>query len=176
MRTVLKDEALAILAREAEAMPPRFEGCVMCALVAGHPPDLEVVGENRGAVAVLDRFATRRGHVLVVLRRHVESIADLGWEEYALAQRLAWEASRAIGAALHPQRIFIAALGAVARLPMSFPHHHVHVIPLYDGDERDRPAEVFSWSRGVGLYEPGEAPALAADLRRAWTVVETCEG
>ena len=30
---------MEIIAREADALPARFQGCVMCALAACHPPD-----------------------------------------------------------------------------------------------------------------------------------------
>jgi diadenosine tetraphosphate (Ap4A) HIT family hydrolase len=159
---------MALLAREAEALPARFQGCAMCGMVAGYPPDLEILAERPGAVAVLDRLWTRRGHALVILRRHAESIAEMPWSEYAEVQRLAWETARAMERALRPRRIYVAALGSPARLLMTFPHHHVHVVPLHDGGEGDRPSEVLTWRNGVGLYSPEEAQALAATLRAAW--------
>jgi histidine triad (HIT) family protein len=163
-----KEEALAMVEREARALPARFRGCAMCAVAARHGADLEVLAESEAAVAALDRFATRPGHVLVVLRRHVERVVELPWAEYAEVQRLSWEAARALEEALRPKRVYVAALGSAERRAISFPHHHVHVVPLPHGDERDRPAEVFTWARGVALYEPGEAGAMAEALRRAW--------
>lgn len=168
VRRVDKTEALALLDRERAALPARFDGCAMCGLAGGHPAEVAVIVERERAVAVVDRYATRPGHVLVVLRRHVEAVADLAWDEYAEVQRLAWEASRALTRVLSPKRVFVAALGAAVRLPMSFPHHHVHVIPTFDGGEDDRPAAVFTWTRGVLVYEPEEARELAGALRRAW--------
>ena len=49
---------------------------------------------------------------------------------------------------------------------ISFPHAHVHVIPLPDGDERDRPAAVFTWSNGVYMYEDDEASRPRGDASR----------
>jgi diadenosine tetraphosphate (Ap4A) HIT family hydrolase len=137
----------------------------MCALLDG-VPDVEILASNAAAVAVLDRFASRRGHVLVVLRRHEES--QLDWEEYVGVQRLAWEASHALGRVLGPRRVYVAALGSKEQRTTSFPHHHVHVVPLADGGEPDRPARVFTWEHGVYLYEPGEAAVLAEALRSDW--------
>jgi diadenosine tetraphosphate (Ap4A) HIT family hydrolase len=51
---------------------------------------------------------------------------------------------------------------------MSFPHFHIHVLPVYDTDARARPAHVLSWSAGVLVYEDAEAAALAERLRAAW--------
>ena len=157
-----------MVTREAEALPARFRGCVMCALVAGHPSDREVLAERPGAIAVLGRLVVRRGHVLVVLRRHVESIGAMPWSEYADVQRLAWEAACTLERGLRPRRVFVAALGSATQLPMSFPHHHVHVLPLFDGGEADRPSEVLTWRHGVSLYDGDEARELADTLRRDW--------
>lgn len=159
---------MALLAREAAALPACHRGCAMCGLVAGHPGDLQILAERPAAVAVLDRLGNRPGHVLVILRRHVESIAEMPWGEYAAVQRLCWEAARAMDRALGPRRVFVAALGSATALPMTFPHHHVHVVPLYDGGEADRPSEVLTWKHGVFLYGEEEARGLAAALRAAW--------
>lgn len=168
MRQVDRAETMALLAREAEDLPAHFQGCAMCGLAAGHPADVEILAERRSAVAVLDRLGTRRGHLLVILRRHAESISEIPWAEYAEVQRLAWEAARALERALQPRRVFVAALGSAERLPMSFPHHHVHVVPLFDGGPADRPSEVLTWRHGVVLYAPEEAREIGAVLRRAW--------
>jgi diadenosine tetraphosphate (Ap4A) HIT family hydrolase len=170
LRRISKTEALALLAAEAADIEARFNGCAMCAAAAGFPPEREVLGSNAAAVALLDRFAARPAHVVIVLRRHVETLAELPWDEYALVQRLAWEAARALQKTLEPKRIYVASLGAARRIATSFPHHHVHVVPLTDGGEADRPAEVLTWSHGVYVYEDGEARRLRARLQAAWPV------
>jgi diadenosine tetraphosphate (Ap4A) HIT family hydrolase len=168
VRRIDRTEAMALLQREAEALPSRFGGCAMCGMAAGHPPDLEILAERPAAIVVLDRLGVRPGHLLVILRRHAEMIGDIPWPEYAEVQRLAWEAACAVERALSPKRVFVAALGSAARLPMSFPHHHVHVLPLFDGGEGDRPSEVLTWRHGVLLYSADDARDLAVRLRDAW--------
>lgn len=168
MPRIARDEALARATREWEELPARYDQCAMCGIVDAYPGDLQTLASNRSAVAVLDRFATRRGHLLVVLRRHIESIAELEWDEYADVQRLAWEAARALDKALKPTRVFVAALGSTAKLPNTFAHHHVHIIPLEEGGE-DRPSRVFSWEPGVYVYDRGEAEDLALTLLARWT-------
>lgn len=71
-------------------------------------------------------------------------------------------------AALAPVRVYGAMLGAAASLPNSFAHLHAHVIPVFERDERARPANVFSWSAGVALYSDPEAAALRETLRAHW--------
>ena len=165
MRRISKTEALDLVAAEAAEIEARFAGCAMCAVSAA-PRGL--LASNAAAVAVLDRFAARPGHVVVVLRRHVESLASLPWDEYAAVQRLAWEAAQALTRALAPRRLYVAALGSASRIAISFPHHHVHVLPLAGGGEEDRPAEVLTWRHGIHVYEAGEFEEWAERLRAAW--------
>jgi diadenosine tetraphosphate (Ap4A) HIT family hydrolase len=119
------------------------------------------------AIALLDRYATRPGEVLVILRRHEERLTALARDEAAALNELGWDVSRAIDRALAPKRIFVAALGSATQLAISFPHVHLHVVPLADGGEADRPAEVFTWERGVYVFDDdAEERELAASLRR----------
>jgi diadenosine tetraphosphate (Ap4A) HIT family hydrolase len=166
MRIVDKHEALALLALEARRLLADETACLMCALVESAAS--ERLAQSEHGVVLLDRFASRPGHLLVVARRHVERGTDLGWPTYAELQRLAWEATQAIERVLAPKRVFVAALGASTPLPMSFPHYHVHVIPVYEDDERARPAAVLSWTSGVVIYEDAEARQMCMTLRAAW--------
>lgn len=167
-RTVQKPEALELLEQNRRELIPSGDGCMMCALVRRSASSAELLRESEHGVALLDRFGSREGHVIVISRRHVEDTAQLPWETYSDLQRLAYEASGALRRAFNPARIFIAILGASTELPMSFPHFHIHVLPVYETDERARPAAVFSWSAGVLVYEDSEAEELAERLRRAW--------
>jgi diadenosine tetraphosphate (Ap4A) HIT family hydrolase len=140
---------------------------MMCVLADGRgtPRPLH---ETDDAIVVLDRFGARRGHLLVILREHEEDVTALGSARYLELQRAAYEASLALQSALSPRRIFIAALGAPRSVPMSFPHVHLHVIPLFEEDERARPARVFSWTEGVVVYSEASAARIAAQIREAW--------
>jgi len=168
LRRIPKSDALTLLAADAAEIEARWAGCAMCAAITGFPCGRAVLASNAAAVAMLDRFAARPAHVVVVLRRHVELLTDLPWDEYAAVQRLAWEAACALREVLSPKRTYVAALGAAQRIATSFPHHHVHVVPLADGGESDRPSDVLTWSHGVYVYEEGEAERLAERLRAAW--------
>ncbi len=141
-------------------------GCMMCELVRGVP-----VAESAHAVAVLDRYASRPGHVLVVTRRHEERIAKLTAAEHADMFRLVHEVCHAIEAVFEPRRIYVAALGSAEPLAVSCPHVHVHCVPLVDGGDADRPAEVFTWAQGMYVFESAdEERALRERLRAALRV------
>jgi diadenosine tetraphosphate (Ap4A) HIT family hydrolase len=158
MRRVSKEAALAMIG-DAPAT-----ACRMCDLVRA----AEAIAATDQAVAVLDPYASRPGHVLVVLRRHEERITALVWDEYAALQRLAYEMCHAVERVLAPRRIYVAALGSADPLPTSFPHVHLHVVPLTDGGDADRPASVFTWANGMYVFDgPDEERALCERLRAA---------
>lgn len=141
-----------------------YNGCVMCAVAAGER-DAAKIGETPHAIAVLERFPCRRGHTIVVLRRHEERLERLDGSVWLELQGLAHRVARAIDRELRPVRTFVCALGSAAARVNSFPHVHLHVIPLYDGGEADRPAEVLTWSSGVFVYDAEEEAALVRALK-----------
>jgi diadenosine tetraphosphate (Ap4A) HIT family hydrolase len=158
-----RDEALAQLEAEHERVYASHS-CMMCELAESGPR----VAESEHAVAVLDGFAATEGHLLVIARQHVERPGDLEWPVYADLQRVVWEATRTVEEVFRPSRVYTAALGTMANVRTSFPHYHVHVVPVYATDERARPAHVFSWSSGVIRYETEEADRLTTRLRSGW--------
>jgi diadenosine tetraphosphate (Ap4A) HIT family hydrolase len=167
-RIVEKAEALELLEQNRRKLLGDEGGCTMCALVRHAPASDDLLAESEHGVALLDRFGGSPGHALVIAREHREEATELGWPAYSGLQRLAYEASLAQRRALEPARIFVAVLGASTPLPMSFPHFHIHVLPVYGNDERSRPAHVFSWSAGVVLYTDAEAGELTRRLKAAW--------
>jgi diadenosine tetraphosphate (Ap4A) HIT family hydrolase len=163
MKRLTRDEAVALLEDQFQST-----GCAMCALTdARHDEDLRIA-ESKYAVVVLDRFAACSGHVLCIVRQHVESVAAIPLEVWQDTQRLVWNATRVFEALLEPRRILVASLGAPTAIATSFPHVHCHVVPVVGDDEACKPSRVFSWQSGVLVYEAGEAEALASELRAAW--------
>jgi histidine triad (HIT) family protein len=99
--------------------------CVFCRIVAGELP-ASVAYEDEDHVAFLDVRPLFEGHVLVVPRAHVETLADLPPERvapfFALVQRL----SVAVPAAMGAKGTFVAMNNVVSQ---SVPHLHCHVVP-----------------------------------------------
>ena len=155
MRWVDKAEALALL---------ETEGCSACTLLG----TAASIAESEHGVVVLNRFGAREGHLLVIARRHVEHIHELPWPIYADLQQLAFHAVHALQARYQPARIYTGVFGSATPRPMSYPHLHVHVVPVMDSSEGARSTRVFSWSDGVVLYDDDEAARLSAELRALW--------
>ena len=99
---------------------------------------------------------------------HVERASALDWAVYADLQRLVFDATHVVDGFFKPARVFTATLGAAVELPQTYSHYHVHVIPVYETDERARPARVLSWSEGVVVYDDAEAEGICRELSRAW--------
>jgi len=167
VRVITKEAALAQLAEHKHELLSGRSGCVMCALASGGGGPLWVAESTHGVV-LLDRFGCRYGHLMVVAKQHVERASSLDWSSYADLQRLVFDATRLIDAHFKPARVFTATLGAAVELPQTYSHYHVHVIPVYETDERARPARVLSWSEGVVVYEDSEAAAICRELSQAW--------
>lgn len=180
MRRVSKEEALADMAARGFARTGQNR-CAMCALVET-PGALRVL-ERDEAVVVLDRYASTRGNLLIILREHVERVTALSLDRYLGLQRLVFEAQLTLERILAPRRVYTAILGSQAAQPggpeppaMSFPHLHAHAIPVHEDGEAGRPAVVFSWSAGVWLYDEGEAESLAAELAHGWVTADAGDG
>ena len=167
MEVVDKQSALLRLAEHKQRLLANGTSCVMCALAQGHA-DLPFVAQSRHAVVLLDRFACRYGHLMVIPRQHEEHLSQLPWDVFSDVQRLTYEAAQAIDACFKPVRVFTATLGAAVELPMTYSHYHMHVIPVYETDERARPARVLSWSEGVVVYDDAEAGELCSRLSQRW--------
>ena len=99
--------------------------CAFCAVVAGDAP-AHVVHSDDDTVAFLDIKPVFPGHVLLVPRSHVTTLADLPAERvpafFALAQRL----ERAVESAMDAPGSLVLINNVVSQ---SVPHLHLHVIP-----------------------------------------------
>ncbi|MEV4655420.1 HIT family protein [Micromonospora sp. NPDC049301] len=107
-----------------------MSGCVFCGIVAGEVPAFRVADEPDG-VAFLDTRPVFAGHVLVVPRVHLVTLAELPADllpgYFALVQRLAVAVETGLGAG----GTFVAMNNKVSQ---SVPHLHTHVVPRTRGD------------------------------------------
>lgn len=140
---ITKAEAIArIAARYGQP------ACLMCAILADPLLAAQQVDEGPHSVTIVSRFPVVRGHLLVIARPHVESIADAPAEVWAGMATAAQRAARVLEATFRPARVWAASLGAPAGVaPMTGPHLHMHVLPVPRAELR--PAEVLSWRAGV---------------------------
>jgi histidine triad (HIT) family protein len=99
--------------------------CPFCAVVDGSQP-IAVVLEDAVVVAFLDHRPVFKGHVLIVPKAHVETLADLPGDAvgpfFERVQRIAV----AVQDGLEADGSFVAMNNVVSQ---SVPHLHVHVVP-----------------------------------------------
>lgn len=161
-RLVTRDEALARI-REEGGTP----ACLMCAIRDGAVGDLHAVFEDDAMLVMLPRYVRRWGHVLVMPRAHVVSFSEVDPALWARTNALVHKAARVVEAVQRPRRVYVASTGSSAgELTQSSQHLHVHVIPLYEAD--DKPSSIFSWQEGVYVAERGEWEELRERYLRAW--------
>ena len=129
--------------------------CAFCAIVSGQA-DAEIVIEAADAVGFLDRSPLFPGHVLVVPRIHVVTLADL--EDVTPFFEIVRYVSAVLPTALGSQGTFVAVNNIVSQ---SVPHLHAHVVPRTRGDG----LRGFFWPRTK--YRDGEAAEVAARIREA---------
>ncbi|AKU17199.1 HIT family protein [Luteipulveratus mongoliensis] len=131
--------------------------CIFCDIVAATIP-AEIVHETETTVAFLDTRPVFKGHVLVVPREHIVTLADLPPEQvqpyFIEVQRI----SARMPAALESQGTFVAMNNVVSQ---SVAHLHCHVVPRTKGDG----LRGFFWPRHK--YAEGEQASYAARLREA---------
>jgi diadenosine tetraphosphate (Ap4A) HIT family hydrolase len=157
-----RSEGLERIARERGAEP-----CLMCAIVERKVGEVHVLYEDDEQLVSLPRYVRKWGQVTVTPKAHVTQYVDVDLGVWARTNELAHRAARIVEQARRPSRTILASTGSSAgELINSSIHLHVHVIPLYDTD--DRPADVFSWQQGIFVAEPEEWASLLADYRALW--------
>ena len=109
--------------------------CVFCGIVSGKIPYLKVY-EDGDALAFMDIAGDVDGHILVIPKRHCESILDCDDGDLAAVARAVRTVSRHLtGACGYGGVDLLNAGGACAG--QSVPHFHVHIIPRKPGDGID---------------------------------------
>jgi histidine triad (HIT) family protein len=132
--------------------------CLFCAIVAGDRPAHHVL-DGEHVVGFLDSRPVFKGHVLLVPRRHVETLGDLPEELVAPLFTTVQRVSRAVVAAYDAHGSFVAANNVVSQ---SVPHLHVHVVPR----RRKDGLRGFFWPR-TKYADDAEAATYAKRLRAA---------
>jgi histidine triad (HIT) family protein len=104
--------------------------CLFCRIVDGAVPATVVLDEPF-TLGFLDTRPVFKGHVLLVPKIHVDTLADLPPELLPALMGAAQRVSTAVVAGLGAQGSFVAVNNVVSQ---SVPHLHVHVVHRTKGD------------------------------------------
>jgi histidine triad (HIT) family protein len=99
--------------------------CPFCEIVAGRAPAHRVY-EDDTALAFMDIYPIRPGHVLTIPKPHVPDFQALDDAIYAAVMLAAKRVAEAVAAATQPLKVGLAIAG------FDVPHTHVHIVPMHD--------------------------------------------
>ena len=105
--------------------PGKVKPCAFCAIIAGDAP-ADVVHTGERTMAFLDRSPVFHGHVLLVPRTHVTTLADLPADELPGFMSLAQRLESAVESAMAAPGSLVMVNNVISQ---SVPHLHLHVIP-----------------------------------------------
>jgi histidine triad (HIT) family protein len=105
--------------------PPATSACTFCDVISGKLPG-DFVLQDDDVIGFLDVRPVFKGHVLVVPRRHVETLTDLPDELVVPLFGAAKRVAQAVVDGLGADGSFVAVNNVVSQ---SVPHLHVHVVP-----------------------------------------------
>jgi ATP adenylyltransferase len=108
---------------------------VFCAALAtGDDRRALILKRGRLAFLILNAFPYASGHLMAVITRHVGTLETATAEELGEAMALIQSATRALGAAYHPDGFNVGLnQGRVAGAGV-LGHLHVHLVPRWNGD------------------------------------------
>lgn len=159
-----RHEALARII--AEGGSPR---CLMCAVRDRKVGDTHAIYEDDEMLVMLPRYVRRWGHIMVMPKQHLTSFSAIAPALFMRMSELSLQCSRVLERVVKPRRVYMASTGSSAgEITQSSEHLHVHVIPLYEVD--DKPSSIFSWSEGVYVAERDEWEALRAQFAEAFAL------
>lgn len=105
--------------------------CPFCSL-----PAARIVDEVEHCFAIRDAFPVSEGHTLIISKRHVGSLFELGECEALDLFRLVARAKQTLDAEFRPAG-FNVGINDGRAAGQTVPHLHVHLIPRYTGDVPD---------------------------------------
>jgi ATP adenylyltransferase len=110
------------------------DGCLFCEAAAASRPDDLVLVRTAVSFVILNRYPYNNGHLMVVPRRHVATLASSTTDELNDLMRLTRDAEMALAEAYAPQGINVGLnLGRPAGAGI-VDHLHVHLVPRWTGD------------------------------------------
>jgi ATP adenylyltransferase len=139
-------------------------GCIFCAAAEGQveegsADDGLVLIRSAVCYVILNRYPYNNGHLMVVPKRHIPSLAAATAEELSELMRLTRDAEVALTESYQPQGINVGInLGRPAGAGI-VDHVHIHLVPRWTGDTN------FMSVVGNVRVLPEELDATAARLR-----------
>lgn len=104
------------------------EPSIFTQIINGQIPAHTVYEDDR-VIAFLDIHPINPGHTLVIPKKQIDHLWDLDDEDYQYLWKIAKQVAGKIAETLQPPRVGVIVEG------FGVPHAHIHLIPLYRGDD-----------------------------------------
>lgn len=121
-------------------------------IVAGEIPSF-IIAQNEEFFAFLDVFPLVKGHTLVIPKKEIDYIFDMGDEEYMRYHLFAKKIADAVKKAIPCLKVGTAVVG------LEVPHAHIHLIPMNSMADID-------FSRPKLKLSPEEMEEIAVKIRK----------
>ncbi len=106
--------------------------CLFCKIVAGSIPNYTVY-EDDNVLAFLDIHPCSKGHTVVVLKQHFDTVGSMGPKDWGRLMGGVKAAAERVRNILKPDAVNITINDGEAA-GQSVPHAHWHIIPRWQGD------------------------------------------
>lgn len=113
------------------------EPSIFTRIINGEIPAHKIYEDDR-VIAILDLHPMTEGHTLVVPKIQVNHIWDLEEDDYTYL----WISVKKIGT--HIQRIIGSPRVGISVEGFGVPHVHVHLIPIYHGEDMKKPQDLYA--------------------------------
>lgn len=97
-------------------------------IIQGDIPSIKLY-ENEYAYAFMDIFPLRKGHALVVPKREVDKIYEMGDSELSELILVAKKIAKAMEKAIPCDRVGMSVIG------LEVPHAHIHLVPICEAND-----------------------------------------
>lgn len=102
--------------------------CIFCKIINNEIPKRSLY-EDEVCEVIMDAFPVTEGHVLIVLKEHVESLDQASYETVAHVAKVVKFISNAMKMALNLDGITTVENSGLLQ---EIPHAHIHLIPTYE--------------------------------------------
>jgi len=108
-----------------------MDNCIFCKLIEKVIP-ANIVFENEDVISFLELNQSVEGHVMVILKKHGESILDYNEQELGKLMIGVQEVAKKVKTAFNAGSLTI---GINHLEKKGVPHLHVHIIPRFENDK-----------------------------------------
>ncbi|MBI2028850.1 HIT family protein [Candidatus Gottesmanbacteria bacterium] len=104
--------------------------CIFCDIAGGEKSGYIVYNDNQ-TMAILDIFPAVEGHLMVIPKKHGETVLDYSKDELGVTMEVVKKIIKALTKTYYT-KVFTVGINHAEKLGV--PHLHVHIIPRYEDD------------------------------------------